>query len=682
MSYTIQAVANANASGLMPAEAYQQFSATPPTDPVSAVPTTGATGVYTDVDVTTVTSSIDPSITNIGYKRTHDNGHAGTQKLVATLLFPGFGQSGRSISMFPDAMAQRIAQYVDPVSGRAPLVLRTQTRGRTNGGTIDYARDGQDALDILEHAGQALTTNVFGYATNSDGSFKYNTIPAIVVGYSTGALDALDFACRFPDRTLAVVLYYPNYDIGFDPLDSYYMLRPAATRASIAGWVQPGGDQRLSPGAASLDQYMVRNPIDGIARIMALPGGPHVWILGDVPDDDVLPTKTRLRDAIQSVPAAKAKLHVHLTTTGDSNRILHSQGPNGTGSAYAERYFFPYVLEKAAEWTMPTKSPDSDLRLLGWMKTKDFEIWTGNTSNPKSAAGAGGKDHAGELKYDNKTRRFRFKPLTTTNGYLQIIREGVSRVKPFTAGQELTVDLNISDTITSVADIGFTGSWRADQGVTNSSGVTHWVDSIGGVLDFVPVTNKPALSTDANGKNFIGFTAASSHALNIAQLLLDPLQDYTIAIVFKKTTSTQNQYLFDHSHHGSYAVFGLSYTSALSGYFLGDNGTWMIQNSNGLGGNSITLNDIHVAYLIRRNGVAYIKVDTLDGSAPSSPFVATNFTKTGTVKTTIGASWADGAGALWRYFDGGIYELDIKQEAMSEADLISHFALMKSRWSF
>lgn len=682
MSQISPPAASPDIAGVMPPEAYQQFSSTPPTDNTAAVPTTGATGVYTDADITTVTSSIDPTITNIGYKRTYDNGHAATQKLVATLLFPGFGQSGRNTSMFPDAMAQRMAGYVDPSSGRAPLVLRTETRGRGNGGTIDYARDGQDALDILDHVGAALTANVFGYATNTDGSFKKDTIPAIVVGYSTGALDALNFACRFPDRTLAVVLYYPNYDIGYDPSDSYYMLRPASTRASIAGWVHPGGDLRLTPGAASLDQYLVRNPIDAIARIMALPNGPHVWLLGDIPDDDVLPTKTRLRDAIQGIAGAKAKLHIHLTTTGDFNRILHSQGPNGAGSAYAERYFFPYALKNAAEWTIPQKSPDGDLRLPGWMKTKLFEVWTGNTNNPKSAAGAGGKDHAGELKYDNAARRFRFRPLTTTNGYLQIIREGVKRVKQFTAGQDLFVDLNVSEVITTVADLGFTSSWRADAGVTNSSGVTHWVDNIGGVLDFLPVSNKPALSTDANGKNFIQLTAASSHALQIAQLLLNPLQDFTIAFTYKKMSATNNQYLLDFAHVGSAALFGMQYSSATSGYFLTDSNTWFIQNSNGLGGCTTSQDVIHVAYMTRRNGTAYMNLDTLNGSVPSSPFSATTFTTSGSNKTTIGAGWANGAGVLWRYADIGVYEIDIKQEASSEADMISHFALMKSRWAF
>ena len=40
---------------------------------------------------------------------------------------------------------------------------------------------------------------------------------------------------------------------------------------------------------------------------------------------------------------------------------------------------------------MPRRSPESGLRVLGWMKTKLFELWMGPNTAPKTAAGAGGK---------------------------------------------------------------------------------------------------------------------------------------------------------------------------------------------------------------------------------------------------------------------------------------------------
>lgn len=677
--------ATVDSAGTMPAEAYQQYSYTPATNPTAAIPTTGATGVYTEVDVTNVTSSIDPSITNIGYKRCHDNGHAATSKLVPTLLFPGFGQSGRS--QFSDALAERMAGYVDPASGRAPLVIKMQTRGRGNGGTIDYARDGKDAIDILDHATNAVGSNVFGYTTNTDGTFKGNA-PAIVLGYSTGGLDALNFAARFPDRCLGVAVFFPNYDIGYDAEDSYYAKQGNTIRGQISAMVQPGGDVRLTPGVASLDQYLVRNVIDAIARIVAIPNGPHVWLLSDYNETEALSSITRLRNALQAIPNAKAKTHLCITQTGDSNRILHADGANGASEIYAERYFFPYLLKNAAEWTMPQKSPALDLRLPGWMQTKLFEVWTGTTANPKSTAGAGGKDHAGELQYDNHAQRFKFKPLTSTSGYLQIIREGVPRVVPLTASAEVIVDYSVVRSITEVydadptKDLGFTKSWQADSGVTDSSGVTHWIEKIGGVLDFAEATNKPTYGTDANGKRYIGFTAASSKKLVLNQLLVNPLLDFTIAITCFRSSSTSGMAFLEMSHHGTPARVGVQYNGTASGYLIGDNSSWLVSNANGLGGNTMSINTIHAIYIWRRNGTAYMSMDGLNGSIPVNPFVATNFTQTGTNTTSLGAGWADGGGAYWMFLDGGIYEIDVKQEAINEADALAHFALMKSRWSF
>lgn len=662
--------ATQNAEGLMPASLYQAVAFVPPTDPTDAIPTTGATGVYTEVDVTNVTSSIDSSITNIGYKRCHDNGHAATQKLIPVLLFPGFTSSGRT--EFSDAMVRRMAGYVDPASGRAPLVIKTQTRGRGNGGTIDRARDAQDALDILDHASSAVGANVYGTA---------GQVSAICIGYSTGALDALNFAARFPDRCLGVVCYYPNYDLGVDPYDSYYPLQTSTNRAIIAGQVQPSGDVRLTTGAASIDQYLARNAIDAVPRIMSIPGGPHVWVIGDTNDPEPLPTRERLRDALQAIPAAKAKAHIHITATGDSNRVLHGDGDDSAAAQYAERYYFPFLLANAAEWTMPRTSPAGGLRLLGWMKTKLFEIWLGRNSSPKTDGTYGGRDHAAEFEYDDYIRKFTVRPVASLSGYCQTIRDGDNRNTAITAGTKTTIDLNVSRTITTVTDVGYEHSFRADLGVTNSSGVTNWADQIG-ALAFTAAANKPSYTTDANAKNIIRFNSASSQKLVLNSLLVNPLQDFTISFVAAKTSSGDN-YGMELSHHGSSAIIPvrLSSTPTAIASFTPDGGGTGIANVNGVGnGQPFTLNAPHVFTLMRKNGYLYMSVDgQLWGK---SAFTSSAFTLTGTVETTVGCGWANGGGVYWNFFDGDFYEIDSKQSAISDADLFSYIALMKSRWSF
>lgn len=656
--------------GGSPSGVYVPDSTATPVDSTADIPTTGASGSYSEATVTNVTSSIDPTITNLGYRRVYDTGHAATAKLMSTMLFGGFGQNG--IAQFPDAMAERMSSYVDESTGRSPLVIKMQTRGRGNLGTIDYARDGQDALDILDHAVNAVGSNVYGYGTTGGAS-------AVVIGYSTGGLDALNFAARFPDRCLGVVVYFPNYDLGADPKDSYYPIQSSATRAQIAASVQPGGDVRLNPGAASVDQYMARNAIDAVARIVAIPGGPHVWVLADLDETEPLPSATRLRDALQSIPAAKGKVHVHLTKTGDSNRILHADGANGASEIYAERYYFPYLLKNAAEWTMPRKSPPGGLRILGWMKTKLFEVWTGPSTSPKTTASAGGRDHAAEFQYDDYTRRFKILPITSTSGYFQVIRDADNRSTAFTAGTELAVDLNVTRSISAVTEIGVEHSFRADAGVTDSSGVTNWADQIG-ALAFTEATNKPAVATDADGKSLIRFTGASSHKLVLSSFLVDPTQDFTVFLVTNKTNSTTS-YPFELSHHGTLARVGIGFTSnATEGHAYNDAGSWAIANTNGIGGQTWSQNAKHVIGLMRKSGVLYMSID---GSYWSySAYTSTTFTTSGTNTTSLGCGWANGGGAYWQFFTGDIYEIDSKQAATSEADVFAYNALMRSRWTF
>lgn len=651
----------------------QEYLSVSPTDPTDAISTAGSSGTFTEVTVSTVTSSIDPSITNLAYRRIYDNGHAAPGKLIPAILFAGFGNNG--VASFTDAQAERMATSVDPVTGRSLLMLKVQTRGRGNLGTIDYARDGQDVLDLLDHAVNAVGVNAYGYGTTGGAS-------AIVIGYSTGALDALLFASRFPDRCLGVVLYFPNYDLGHDSFDSYYMLQGSANRATIASWYQPGGDLRLTPGAANLDQYVARNAVDAISRIVALPEGPHIWLLGDSDETEGITSITRLKNILQSIPAAAGKTHVHITQTGDSNRILHADGVNGASEQYAERYWIPYLLRNAAEWTMPRKSPASGFRILGWMKTKLWEIWLGPNTAPKTAIGAGGKDSAAELQYDDYSRRYRVKLITEANSnvYVEVLRDADKRNVLFTPKLDSIIDLNVIQSISSVADVGFQFSWRADNGVTDSSGVTNWQEALGGILAFTASANKPSYTTDGDGKNLIRFSAASSQKLLYNALIIDPTQDFTGCATVNKTNSTLG-IIYELSNHGDLSRTGLLYTSGTDGGYAQNstNGT-MLANVNGVGGHTFSQNAKHVLCMMRKSSVLW---ESLDGSPWSyTAYIAGTYTTSGTNTTSIGAGWANGGGAYWQFLTGDIYEVDFKQSATSEADIHAYNYLMRSRWAF
>lgn len=647
-----------------------------PTDPTADISTTGATAFYSEAAVTTITSSLDPSITNISYDRCHNIGHEAVGKLVPTILYPGFGQQK---SQFSTTVKRRIANYVG-TDGYAPLVIAVNSRGRgSTSGTIDYVRDTQDRFDALEHAASAVGSNVFGGGRS-----------AILIGYSTGCLDALLAACRCPDRVLGIVLYYPNYDLGVDPLDSYWAMQTSAIRANLISQI---GD-RGTGSTEALDPYLARNPIDAITRIIAAPGGPHIWILGDRTESPIvpIPNPDRLAAILQSIPEAKDKTHVQITQSDSSNRILHNldAGLVSGGTLYAERYFWPTLLNNVAEWSLPRESPAGGFRLLGWMKTRTisgstnpiedrsgFEIWTGTASSPKSDAD-GGKLHVCEMNYFDTGRQFIFDPITSQNGYLEVIKDSDDRKISLTANTRSIVNLNASRTITSMTDLGCTHEFRSDLGVTGTTTVTNWVDQIG-ALAFTASANHPATATDSDNKTLIRFVSASSQKLTCTSLLEDPTADFTIFMVVNKSNTTA-QWFLAMSHHGSLAEISLRYASTVDvADYINDSGTHGA-GINGIGGHVISTNAKHFLVLMRKNGLYRI---SLDGSYWSNATITdSTFTITGTNTTTLGAGWANSAGVYWKFLDGDIYEIASRNAATSEADVLSAYALMKSRWTF
>lgn len=651
---------------------------TPPSDPTTAPSTAGASGTYSEATAT-VTSTLDSSITNLAYDRCANAGHAGTSKGVPFLLFPGFSQTK---SQFTQAMKRRLADYVDPVSGRAPFVLGISSRGRGTGGTIDYVRDRQDRDDCVKHAVAAVgASNLFASGRG-----------VVVIGYSTGCLDALLYACTFPDSVLAIVLYYPNFDLGVDPADSYWALQSTTQRTT---YLVPQVGDRAQGSAAAIDPYLARNPIDAIARIVALPGGPHIWILGDRTEAPAvpIPNPDRLAAALRAVPGAISKTHVHITQAGDVNRILHDAGVDGAGTIYSERFWVTTVLAGAAEWSMPREAPPNGLRLLGWMRTRTitgsvnpsddrpgFEVWTGTVVNPKANA-AGGRLHACEFRYWDTGRQFTFDPVTSQNGYLQVLRDASNRSYDLTAGSKLILNLNVSMAITAFADLGFQHEWKGGVGVTGTTQVTNWADQIG-ALAFTATagTTCPATATDADGKALLRFDATSSQKLLLNQLLVDPTKDFTICMVVNKTNATA-QFILEMSHHGTAAVLNIAYTSGVtSSNHKNDAGTYATLNTNGIGGQPFSQNAKHFVVLMRKNGADYISID---GSAWSlSTVPSDSFTTTGTNTTTIGCGWANGGGAYWQFLTGDVYHLVSKDSATGEADLLAGWKLAKDTWTF
>ena len=668
--------ASADRAGTMPAAAYAAFAGVAPTDPTGPVATTGATGTYSEATGVAFTTTLDSIAAT--YKRCHSLGHVGAGKLVPTVICPGFG--GGAASYSSDFM-HRLADYVDPDSGRAPLVLVADTRGRGGtSGQIDYVRDLQDMRDMVAHA-----VNAVGAANCFAGGRG-----VVLVAQSTGAVDALLWACRCPDEVLAVVLLVPNFDLGVDATDGYWAIHDSI-RAQLTSRV---GD-RAQGSAAAMDPYLARNPIDGIARILALPGAPPVWVFGDRTEAPLVPITNpdRLVRALKASPAAAAKVHDHISQSGDAIRYLHDTGTfdNDLGGALsAEKRYWPPILAGVAEWTLPQSTPPNGFRVFGWFKARavtgsanpaddrvGFEIWTG-AANPPKPDSAGGHLHALEMHYVDGGRAFTFDPQTSQDGYIQVIRDADDRRVAFTAGSQLRVDLGVAPTITSIADLSAAHLWHADAGTTGTTQLSAWVDSIGG-LTLGASSAWPALTTDADNKACIRFSGAQK--LTLAQLLVDPTADFTVILVCARSAISPPQIVFDVAHHGTNARMTIQAGSSTSAGFLYNNaGSVALANQNGIGGQSWSTNAKKVVVLRQLNGVLAMSVNN---SAWNKSAIQNNtFTKTGTNETTIGAGWAPGAGTHYAFWTGDVYTLATWNVAKSESDLNAAIAHLKTKWSF
>lgn len=670
--------ATSDSEGLMPKEVHQRLMGVPATDPTDEICTTGAADTYTEGTVTGVVSSIDPSVTNLSYRYCFNNGHAKAGNLIVLVLLAGYGNN--PTAEFTTDMMRRKARYKDPDSGRAFLVISPSVRT-----SRDYSRDTMDFVDIIDHC--IKTVNALTDANGVAQNYVFGDI-FIPEGYSTGGLDAALLAARVPDRVPDLAVFYPNYDLGADAYDSYYEKQSSSLRPSIATRVQPSGDVRNVVGAGNRDQYVARNVVDALAQIMATQNGPHFWLMATSDDPEILPSPERLRDAVQSIPEAKAKAHIHISKLGDPYAVIHGPaaddpnkvkaGNNSTAAIYSERFRYPFILKNAASWTMPKISPPLGYRVLGWIKTRHSEIWLGPNANPKSTAGAGGRDHAADLTYNEYSNTYKLDLVTSANGYAQVIKGADNRSVAITAGTPLRIDLNTIRSLSSVTDVGMDGAVRASVGVTDSSGVTAWADQIGN-LSFTASANKPSLTTDSNGKAVIRFSAASSQKLVCSSLAVDPTKDFTIFMSFSIQTSATERTILDLAKHGQSSRIGTAISSSSSTriYAYGDSGNWSINNGNGLGGQAVSQTVRHVAVLMRKGNRLFAQ---LDGSAWSeSDFNAEAFTLTGTVSTAIGAMWGPGAGNYVDFFNGDIYEIDWKKSAMSFADIQAVTAFLLSQ---
>lgn len=685
----IQGVANlpdatVDSSGLMPAQLYSEAVGVPPTDPTTPIPTTGASGVFVDTTATNVASTLDPTITDLAYDMSWDTGHKASKILVPFLMIPGLAQSKAGIS---STCRHRYSGYADEAAEYAPLPIAVTTRGRGNGGTQRYVRDTQDLLDIL--AAAVTAAEAAGCTVYGGGRC------CVPVGYSTGAFDLQLLLARRPEAVLAGAEFFPNFDIGYDADDGYYQLVSNTIRATYLD-TQVG--VRGQGSAAELDPYMARNAIDGLPRVLALLGAPHLWVFGDETEAPLvpIPSPSRLSSALRAHPASAAKTHVWITTDADAVRVLHGRGLPGedagvdsTGAQLAERRFVRAALA-AREWTLPRETPAGGLRVFGWMAAKEiadaadpadnrpgWEMWFGPSAGPRSAESTGGTLHACELQVFDAGKQFLIEPVTSQNGHYEIRRDGDTRKGTITAGEKRIVRMNEAPSIATLDEAGFTDVWHSD--TVGAGAVSSWAASVG-AKSWGPtaVASNPSTATDGNGKQVIRFTAASVHRLALSTLLVDPREDFTIALVLNDRTGTTNAYWMELRRKADTSALSLWRSSgARLSYLLTSGG------ASGLAGEieqPAASAGVRWIVLRRKQDVMSISVD--GAVLIKSAVTADTFNVSATVETLIGCRLGnDGT----TYFQGAsldYYTIAAAQSAIPRPMLDASWAALKTKWSF
>jgi hypothetical protein len=677
-------LATADDDGMMSAADFSELSGVAPTDPTAAILTSTASFTYQS-GTGSVVSTLD-GIT-LSFDWLYDIGCAAAAAadggLVVLIECGGFGQSK---SQFSAAHKQRLASYRGTTTTRSFLVVAPNTRGRgAVSGTIDYNRDNYDRLDCARAAAaivEALGVTVFASGEVFD-----------VSGYSTGGYDVQSAMAHLTNHVKDGIVYFPNWS-----LIEYWQLS-AGSRASLTSSI---GDLGTST-AAQVDPYTARECAGALGYLLAMPDGPRLWILGDRTEAPLvpIPAPDPLVTLVAPSPAASSRVHVHITETGDANRILHDSGVDGAGAVYAERYWVPAVLDGAAEWSFPIAGK---VQVRGWMKSREvvgqadprddrygIEIWTDASAADCKAAATGGALHALELEYDG---HFAFDPVTSQNGKIQILSRSNDRRQAFTAGARFTIDLNAAPVITAgtagLIELGASHVYSTTEAGTVIGGatITAWEDQVGSADFAASGGNEPATATDANGKTAIEFTAANSDRMTVASLLADFRADFTLIGVLAKTNTTANQLALALATtvSGKNARLTFGYGSGQdTADFFDDSNTRAIVNANGLGGHTFSASNAKHFYVLMRktdlDGVTRL-YESFDGLVwSSSEITGTTFTLT-TAITVIGAGYATGAGSPYLFFGGRYYALATYARAMSWAEIEAARGNCKTAFTF
>ena len=196
------------------------------------------------------------------------------------------------------------------------------------------------------------------------------------------------------------------------------------------------------------------------------------------------------------------------------------------------------------------------------------------------------------------------------------------------------------------------------------------------------------MKLDGDGKVAIEFTAANSDRMTVTSLIADPRAEFTIVGVLSKANASTPQHLLELSTTvgGQAARISFAYNSAVdSADFFDGADVRAIANPNGIGGHTFSnSNAKHFFVLMRKidlDGLPYL-YETFDGLIWSKSRIVGTVFNFATAITVLGAGYAPGTGATYRWMDGRYYALATWDRALSWAEIEAVRGNCKTAFTF
>ena len=314
--------------------------------------------------------------------------------LTLRIAYPKWGYNLPVLILMHGWDSQTIdAPILERISQQGFFCAAVGMRGR---GGADGARDGsgREIYDIYD-AVQKIKAD---YPTRVSDNIA-------IMGWSGGGGNALASACKFPDTYTAVISNFGMSDYGYDPTYGWY-------QQNAYFWTpltEAIGDISLT------NRYYSRDATSAITNY----SGGKIFLIHDEGDSTV---KKSHSDRIVSALSAASMTNYQtlFTTSADSLRYLHTMSYNGREQRFAESVYLPQLKTMTA-WTIPASGT---LTIIGYIKTKRFEIWLNE-----------GLDAVASLVYDTATDTYTLTPMTTANISVTITQENKTASGIATVGQ-------------------------------------------------------------------------------------------------------------------------------------------------------------------------------------------------------------------------------------------------------